>query len=119
MIDHAEAKPLHAGAQAGSGDLVGEMAEYAPEGVAALVFLLAPPALGVVSFWSSARGHWLGPALAAPALLFGLAFTWALLRGGPGYGVWVAVVYGPLLLILAMASIVLWERRRVSREDRS
>ena len=42
------------------------IAQYAPEGVAAAVLLLAPPVLGVVSFWPSARGHWSGAVLAAP-----------------------------------------------------
>jgi len=51
-------------------------------------------------------------------LLFGLAFTAAVLRDGPGLGGWAALVYGPLLLILAVASFVLWERRRASRSER-
>ena len=51
------------------------IAQYAPEGAAAAVLLLAPPVLGVVSFWPSARGHWAGAVLAAPSLLFGFVFT--------------------------------------------
>ena len=56
--------------------------------------------------------------MAAPSLLFGLAFTAAVLRDGPGFGGWAALVYGPLLLMLAVASFVLWERRRASRSER-
>ena len=92
------------------------LAGYAPEGAAATVFLLMPAALGVVSLWPSARGHWSGPVLAVPSLLFGLTFAYALFRAGPGYGGWAALVYAPLLLIVALASIILWERRRASRE---
>jgi hypothetical protein len=52
-------------------------------------------------------------------LLFGLAFTAAVLRDGPGFAGWAALVYGPLLLILVVASFVLWERRRrASRSER-
>jgi len=94
------------------------IAQYAPEGVAAAVLLLAPPVLGVVSFWPSARGHWSGAVLAAPSLLFGFVFTAAVLRDGPGLGGWAALVYGPLLLILAVASFILWDRRRASRSER-
>ena len=94
------------------------IAQYAPEGAAAAVLLLAPPVLGVASFWPSARGHWSGAVLAAPSLRFGLAFTAAVLRDGPGLAGWAALAYGPLLLILAVASFILWDRRRASRSER-
>jgi len=93
------------------------MSDYAPEGAASVVVLLVPPALALVSFWPSARGHWSGPVLAVPALLFGVAFTHAVYRDGPGSGGWAALVYGLLLLTLALASIVLRARRRGARDE--
>jgi hypothetical protein len=86
--------------------------EYAPEGATSAIFILAPLVLGIASFWPSARGHWSGPLLAVPSLLIGLAFTWALVRSGAGYGGWPLMVYSPLQLILGIASIALWTSKR-------
>ena len=89
------------------------MVRYAPEGGVAAIELLAPLFLGIVSFWPSSRGHWSGPVLAAPALLYGLAFACAIAKNrGPGYMGWPLLIYTPLLWILAIASIGLWIRRR-------
>jgi len=87
------------------------MVEFAPEGAASVIFLLAPLALGMVSFWPSARAHWSGPVLALPSLLIGLAFSCALVRSGPGYAGWPALIYAPVQLILAIGSIALWKHR--------
>jgi hypothetical protein len=88
------------------------MVEFAPEGAASVIFLLAPLALGMVSFWPSARAHWSGPVPALLSLFIGLAFGWALVRSGPGYAGWPALVYARLQLILAIGSITLWKHRK-------
>jgi hypothetical protein len=88
------------------------MSGWSPEGFVAVILLVTPLVVGVASFWPSARGHWSGPVLAAPALLFGVGFTRALFRGAAVYGGWASVVYGPLLMVVAIISITLWQRRR-------
>ena len=86
---------------------------YAPEGAIAALELLAPLAFACISFWPSRRGHWSGPLLAAPALLWALAFSWALAKNhGPGYMGWPLLIYIPLLWIFGIASVGLWLRRR-------
>ena len=86
---------------------------YAPEGGAAVAFLLAPLVLGLVSLWPAGRGHWAALVLAAPSLLVGLAFTWALLREGAAYVGWPAIAYSFVLLAVGASSVLLWKQRRI------
>lgn len=94
-------------------------AYYEPEGVASAIILLMPIVVAIASFWPSARGHWSGPALALLPLLVGLAFVMALARDGPGFAGWFGVFFFPLPLILGLASLELWIRRRDRRDDSS
>ena len=79
---------------------------YAPEGLTSAVILLGPLMLGVAGVWVTARGHWAGRLLGAPALLMGVMFGAALVKDGPGYaGVWL-LVYVPLLLVIGWLSVI-------------
>ncbi len=81
-------------------------------GIAPLVFIVPVLiALSIASFVPSARGHWSGPALAAPLGLATLAFI--LLQGSLDLGTY---VWGILLVPLAVAagSVALWVVRRSS-----
>jgi hypothetical protein len=77
-------------------------ASYAPEGWVAVGFLVAPIVLGIAALFVPPRAAWTARLLAAPALLMGIAFTWAVIRAGPGYGGVVGLLYGPVLLGLGL-----------------
>lgn len=74
--------------------------------------LLMPLVFAIVAFALSGRGHWATPLLVAPALILGLALAAALSRDAAGPGALVALIYTPILLGLAAASIIRWHRRR-------
>jgi uncharacterized membrane protein AbrB (regulator of aidB expression) len=83
------------------------------EGFAAAAFLLGPLILAVVCLQVSPRRRWVRLVLAAPAILLGLAMTAAVARDGPGYaGGWVALLYGPVLLVLGGLAARRWMRHR-------
>jgi hypothetical protein len=88
---------------------------YAPEGAVSAFLLLAPIALGIASLRPSARGHWSGPLLASPSLLYGMAFSCALARDGPGYGGFWIIVYTILLWVLGFLSVGRWIRGKGER----
>lgn len=82
-------------------------------GMTPLVFIVPVLfTLGIASFVPSARGHWAGPALAAPLVLGTLAFI--VLQSSPDLGVY---VWSMLLVPLGVAvgSVTLWVARRRSR----
>jgi hypothetical protein len=80
------------------------------------LFLAVPVSLVclvIVSFFASARGHWLGPVLAVPALIVGVLLTCILfLDGRPDSVIPVLWVLFPAPLILGAASTFLFFRRR-------
>jgi hypothetical protein len=85
------------------------------EDVAGALFLLAPLVLGIASYWPSARGHWTGPLLAAPALLLGLAVAGAVVTATSAWMLLPALPFFPMPLMLGIGSIALWLRRRSGR----
>ena len=88
------------------------------EGFAAAAFLLGPLILAVVCLQVSPRRRWVRLVLAAPAILLGLAMTAAVARDGPGYaGGWVALLYGPILLVLGALGAWRWTRHRGDRRS--
>ena len=74
--------------------------------------LLMAFGLGIMSFWPSARGHWLGLVLAAPSVLIGLAIGLAVIREGGRVLLPAIFVICPAYLLLGMFSILLWKWRR-------
>jgi hypothetical protein len=86
-------------------------------GMAPLVFVVPVFfVMAVASYLPSARGHWSGPAHAAPLGLAALAFI--LLQSGPHSLMEIdAFLWAILLLPIALAggSIALWAVRRGSR----
>ena len=77
---------------------------------------LTVAALGLLSFWPAARGHWSGPVLAAPCLLIGLLLTGSILLDPDREMVLPAlwIVY-PAPLLVGIASVALWQKRRSQR----
>lgn len=88
-------------------------------GMAPLVFIVPFLfALAVASFFPSARGHWSGPALAAPLGMAALAFILLQFGRDPGtFRETTAFVWVLLLVPVALAagSLALWAVRRGSR----
>lgn len=81
---------------------------YDPESLVSAAVVLSPAVLGVIALRVAPRMRWVTPVLAAPALLMGLALTFAVLRDGPGYGgIWV-VLYGPVLVLLGLLAVGRW-----------
>jgi hypothetical protein len=74
--------------------------------------LLIAFGLSIVSFWPSARGHWLGLLLAAPSVLIGLAIGFAIIREGGRVLLPAIFVICPAYLLLGVSSILLWKWRR-------
>ena len=87
-------------------------AYYAPEGLVSAGILVAPIILGVAALRVPSRFGWAAPVLAAPALLIGVAFTWALIRDGAGYGGVVSLLYGPVLVMLGALAMLRWYMHR-------
>ena len=77
---------------------------------------LTVAALGLLSFWPAARGHWSAPVLSAPCLLIGLLLTGSILLDAEKEALIPALwVVFPAPLLVGIASVALWLKRRSNR----
>ena len=74
--------------------------------------------LVLVSFFPSARGHWSGPLLAAPAFIAGILLIFVMFADGhPESLMPVVWLLFPMPLILSVSSFILYKRRKKQRYD--
>ena len=76
------------------------------------VVLLTAFGLGIVSFWPSVRGHWLGLLFSLPSLLMGLAIAAAIIKEGGKVLLPAIFVICPTYLFVGISSILIWMWRR-------